>query len=186
MFISNFDIGAVSVSIIIMFVYNAFFLTTLFLYPTSNAHIAINMRNSKNWIRKHFHLVDTASTTLALHTLRNTILVAIFVGSQAFMFGFNVLGNSRNPVRSAVLSACLFSSFLSWSCVIRSASHLGYLIGSAGYLQQKLETVLADSDTVVNDESFAIKQQFDLILADCEKVLYNLTVYFRYELHNLK
>jgi hypothetical protein len=99
--------------------------------------LSINIKNLTDWLLKHKEKGDAPSVTLAVHTLRNTILVAIFLGGNAFNYAFtftnNYLsysGNEIMQIRSIVLSTCLFCSFLCWACVIRYASHNGYLIGT--------------------------------------------------------
>jgi uncharacterized membrane protein len=82
--------------------------------------------------------IDAPSVTLAIQTLRNTILVAIFVGGSSFQYAYislNGLESSSNVwqiCRVVILATLLFSSFFCWANVIRSASHLGYYIGTIG------------------------------------------------------
>ena len=82
--------------------------------------------------------IDPQSVTLAIQTLRNTILVAIFIGGFSFQYAFETLNSLDTSsskwqiCRAAIVSALLFCSFLCWANVIRCASHLGYYIGTLG------------------------------------------------------
>jgi hypothetical protein len=44
----------------------------------------------------------------------------------------------RKNVRAIILAILLFASFLSWACVIRHASHLGYMLGTLGYIDKRV------------------------------------------------
>lgn len=99
-----------------------------------------NIRNSSRWVLKHRQKGDSVSCTLAIQTFRNTIMVAVFVGGNAFVQAFTFadgyqssVGNPIEQARYIVLAGLLFGSFLSWACVIRFVSHLGYIIGTMSH-----------------------------------------------------
>ena len=79
-----------------------------------------------------------------VQTLRNTILVSIFVGGSAFQYGFlflNTPPNSlREQVRQIILAILLFSSFLCWANTIRYANHLAYTLGALDLQVQLIES----------------------------------------------
>jgi Protein of unknown function, DUF599 len=81
--------------------------------------------------------------SILVQTLRNTILVSIFVGGSAFQYGFFFLNTEpsgiRGEVRAVILSTLLFSSFLCWAGTIRYANHLGFSVGT---LDMKIKEVL--------------------------------------------
>ena len=106
--------------------------------------------NGNLWLLKHRNAVDPASVTLAIQTLRNTILIAIFIGGFAFQYAWLSLStlttasttvtstittltvtsiNEATQARCYILGALMFSSFLCWANTIRMASHLGYVVG---------------------------------------------------------
>eukprot|EP01038_Epipyxis_sp_PR26KG_P006989 gene6989-9551_t len=105
----------------------------------------MNIYNSCCWIHKHCTKADPPSVTLAVQTLRNTMIVAVFVGGSSLQFGFTFLNSYKDSndivsnVRIGVLSVFLFFSFLCWASVIRLASHLGYLLGVADINQSGSE-----------------------------------------------
>ena len=108
----------------------------------SGTHFSVSLKNAIYWLDKHQHKTDTATAQLAIHTLRNTIIISVFVGGVAFQVGFQVVNNynqidNRNQlmqVRAAFLGAAFFSSFVCWVCSIRYASHLGFMMGTLTYL----------------------------------------------------
>jgi hypothetical protein len=140
--LSDLDIGAISYAVASTFIYNGFIYSyvcqlcsgksTVF---TVEPQVAKIMQNSFHWARKHQNKEDAASVTLAIQTLRNTILVAIFVGGSAvnlalsFTDDFDTL-TIPERIRAIILSVLCFCSFLSWVLVIRFSSQLGYLIGT--------------------------------------------------------
>ncbi len=92
------------------------------------------------FVSKHLAHDDAATAVLAVQTLRNTVLVAIFIGGIAFQ-AFQVAagaagaasaaGDAVEAARTLVLAAFLLGSFLNFALVIRAASHLAYIMGGA-------------------------------------------------------
>ncbi len=128
----------------------------------TKTQLSLNIRNSIRWIVKHKEKGDSASGTLAIQTLRNTMLVAIFVGGNAFAFTFSLANTIHEIdrdsqgllfVRSIILISLLTGSFLCWACVIRFISHMGYLVGTLGVPDSLLDVQPEDRATGSSDSS---------------------------------
>ncbi len=141
-----------------MLIYNMIFFASIQTHQP--VQLALNLANSGHWIEKHKEKDDPQSGTLAIQTMRNTIMVAVFIGGYSLNFAYSVVGNydadnnsMRMNVRAIILTILLFASFLCWACVIRHASHLGYMVGTLGYVDK---TVSEDheSDKLGAMESF--------------------------------
>lgn len=136
--LSLFDIIALATSIFVLLAYHVFFYYST-VQVDGNLQLAFNIRNVSHWLHKHKEKSDPQTTTLAIQTLRNTIMVGIFVGGNALNFAYSVTSSyqpvqsKRMQARSVLLSILLFCSFLCWANVIRHASHLGYLIGTLDF-----------------------------------------------------
>lgn len=134
----SFNIGSIVISLSSFAIYHI--ITYGAVYNRSKSiKLYKNLINSKHWVQKHKLKDDAPNVTLAIQTLRNTILVAIFLGGGAFTSAFNTLNdlgdssNSYNLVdktRQVILSILLMLSFLGFASVIRAASHLGYQLGT--------------------------------------------------------
>jgi Protein of unknown function, DUF599 len=98
---------------------------------------AVMIDGGAAFISKHLEKDDAATSVLAVQSLRNTILVAIFIGGiafQSFQAAAAAAGAAADAVataRTLVLSAFLLGSFLNFALVIRAASHLAYIMGGA-------------------------------------------------------
>ena len=132
----NFNIGSIVISLSLFLIYH---IRTYFAVYSKSKSIKLykNLLNSKNWVKKHETKEDAPNVTLAIQTLRNTILVAIFLGGGAFTSAFNSLNNLRitsstdvDLARQTIVSILLMLSFLGFASVIRAASHLGYQLGT--------------------------------------------------------
>ena len=104
-----------------------------------------NYYNMLLWAEKHAEKPDAPSVTLAIQTLRNTILVGVFIGGASLQYAANAcdfLVRPGGPIspqlfcRELILGGLLFVSFLNWTQVIRFANHLGYWVGT---LEQHVE-----------------------------------------------
>lgn len=150
--LTDFELGAIVVSIGLFLVYHFYFYFYVLLSCKSSltekhqrvTQLSMNIRNAVHWLQKHFEKSDAPTVTLAIQTFRNTILVATFIGGYALQYGFSYsdsyfnLETRREQVRAAVIAICLFFSFLCWAVVIRCISHLGYLVGTLSHpLAQK-------------------------------------------------
>jgi hypothetical protein len=138
--------GAVGASIGALGLYHLYAYGFVLCVKSSPIQLSRNIQNSGMWFDKHTKMKDPASVTLAIQTLRNTILIAIFIGGSAFQYawlslnGLATATNINDQVRSIILGCCLFCSFLNWANTIRMASHMGYVIGT---LDQRMADVEA-------------------------------------------
>jgi len=120
-----------------------------------------NYNNMLLWAEKHAEKPDAPSVTLAIQTLRNTILVGVFIGGASLQYAANAcdfLVRPGGPIspqlfcRELILGGLLFISFLNWTQVIRFANHLGYWVGTLEQHAEKkrqeirLREAAADSD----------------------------------------
>lgn len=136
----NLAYGAIAGSLFLMVMYHILMYSAVLTGRGQSTQLSLNIRNSLRWVLKHREKSDAASVTLAIQTFRNTILVAVFVGGNAFSQAFNFadgyqssVGNPIEQARYIVLAALLFGSFLSWACVIRFVAHLGYIFGTLSH-----------------------------------------------------
>ncbi len=90
------------------------------------------------------------------------MLVAIFIGGNAFAFTFSLANTIHEIdrdsqgllfVRSIILISRLTGSFLCWACVIRFISHMGYLVGTLGVPDSLLDVQPEDRATGSSDSS---------------------------------
>ncbi len=104
--------------------------------------LALMLQSGRSWTRKHIVGRGVAEVTLAIQTLRNTVLVATFVGTLSFTVAAAALaavsGADGAPARArALLQASLLTgAFLNFALVIRCAAHAGYVIGSVAAQQE--------------------------------------------------
>ena len=98
--------------------------------------LTLILQSGRAWTHKHVSGRSAPDVTLAIQTLRNTVLVATFVGTLSFTVAMATLGaaaaaDGAAPRARALLQAALLTgSFLNFALVIRCAAHAGYLIGS--------------------------------------------------------
>lgn len=130
-----FDYSAIAVCALTLAAYNSAALCS------SSTNLKAMLRIDDVWGSKHLKLGAAAEVTLAIQTLRNSVLVAVFIGTVAFntMTSTLVLLTAA-PAASplwimqlivAVLAGC---AFLSFAVCIRCAAHAGYLVGGASFL----------------------------------------------------
>lgn len=84
------------------------------------------------WLNKYLFAPTTLREQLtAIHTLRNIIIVAIFLGGYSLNTGLALLRKHQNTsMGKTVLAVQLLLGFLCWAQVIRNADHLGMAITS--------------------------------------------------------
>eukprot|EP01031_Cornospumella_fuschlensis_P035665 gene35665-43256_t len=135
----SLDIGAIVASLGVFLLYHMAFYGVI-LSGKASIQLSLNLKNATHWIAKHRDKGDAPSVTLAIQTLRNTLIVATFVGGFAFTYAFDFtnqfhgVGNDLNlQARAIIISTLLFCSFLCWASVIRYANHIGFLIGTLSY-----------------------------------------------------
>jgi Protein of unknown function, DUF599 len=104
------------------------------------------------FVDKHFAKDDAPTVTLAIQSLRNVILVSIFIGGLSFQYAISMLVNaSTNPVydeqvRGVILATFLLSSFLNFALCIRCSSHLGLIIDSGGYTIKRISNIKTEEE----------------------------------------
>ncbi len=115
----------------VLFLYNV-----LMLALRRASGLTLMLQSGRQWTHKHVSGRSATDVTLAVQTLRNTVLVATFVGTLSFTVAGATLGaaaaaDGAAPRARAVLQAALLTgSFLNFALVIRCTAHAGYLIGS--------------------------------------------------------
>ena len=94
------------------------------------------LQTGRQWTQKHMSGRSAPDVTLAVQTLRNTVLVATFVGTLSFTVTTATLSavagidDAPARVRALLHAALLCGSFLNFALVIRCAAYAGYLIGA--------------------------------------------------------
>ena len=128
-----FDLLAIFLSLSTFLIYHIYFWVHIFdqegVSKKRHLVVGMNLRNAKLWVMKHHSQAeDNSSILLAVHTLRNTILVGIFVGGSSFTFLLQTLGSvtslereGTSFIRSVILGSFFGLSFLCWTTVIRCA-----------------------------------------------------------------
>lgn len=139
---TSFDIGAIVASIALFAGYHIHLYIVKPQCFGGQVPFAINMKNADMWIMKHKEMSESPTILLAIQTLRNTMMAAVFIGGNAINFAYD-LGNNYSDlkdkplrVRSLVIMTLMFASFLCWANVIRLCSVLGYLIGTMQYSEK--------------------------------------------------
>ncbi len=135
--LSDFDICAVT-SALILFV--GYHLHLYFIKPHclgGQLPYALNKINAEIWLLKHKEKANESPVVLlAIQTIRNTMMAAVFVGGNALIIAYDLSNNyaeisdARLKVRSLVITAFMFMSFLCWANVIRLGSLVGYFLGT--------------------------------------------------------
>ena len=147
-----FDVIAITVSLFALITYHAYIYISVFVFMSDRIQLSTNMKNSVFWINKHGQKGDAPTVTLAIQTLRNTILIAIFVGGYSLQLGISTINTYSNSMgifeafRCIVIGILSLASFLSWATVIRIASHLGYMVGTLDYDTKMINKISAAID----------------------------------------
>lgn len=138
MTLSVAEISTLAVCLAVLLVYHAIYYIFILKDNRDHTQLSANYHNAYLWVNKHLFKSDAPSSTLGIHVLRNTVLIAIFVGGSAFTIAYDYLNNfdsydinGVSGVRAIILATLLFCSFLNWASVIRCVSHLGYLMGTS-------------------------------------------------------
>eukprot|EP01040_Poterioochromonas_malhamensis_P003229 gene3229-3442_t len=140
------DVAAVTFSLATMGLYHIHLYSSVILGRNSKAQLAKMIQNSYWWAKKHQEKDDAPTVTLGIQTLRNTILVAVFVGGNAITTGLSYANSYDGSselnlqIRSIVLSTLCICSFLCFALVIRFSAQLGYLVSTSNiphYVKKK-------------------------------------------------
>lgn len=138
---SLFEIIALSVTASILILYNLLVVSFSRGAFSRSLHSLV-LASTAAFIRKHLSSSDPSADLLAVQSLRNTALVAIFIGGiafQAFQTAATAAAEASSPVaasRNLILASFLLCSFLNFALVIRAASHLSFMIGAAPVVPQ--------------------------------------------------
>ena len=132
--VSSEDFACLIASSGAIIIYHLQLYRSVLLYNDKKVQLNRNLQNIYTWLSKHREKKDAPNVTLAIQTLRNTILVAIFVGGASFQYAFLILSSyeyttEEREARVLIVSSLMFFSFLNWAMVIRYASHFGYMVG---------------------------------------------------------
>lgn len=138
LFLPAFDCAAIGASLLCLLVYLVLYQVRVF--HKDMAHITQTGRNFANmylWVEKHNEKPDAPTVTLAVQTLRNTILVAVFIGGSSLTAAVSALDILTRPIvtpqlftRQLLIATLLFLSFLNWTQVLRFANHIGFFVGT--------------------------------------------------------
>lgn len=156
-----------------LFLYNA-----LALLCKRAAGLSTMLHSGRSWARKHVAGRGAAEVTLAIQTLRNTVLVATFVGTLSFTVAATTLGavsgaiGAASAARALLQASLLTGAFLNFALVIRCAAHTGYVIGS---VTAQLE---GGSAAAAEEEGTAPRAAEELALREASLLLRMLAVHF--------
>lgn len=140
-----FDLIALIVTIVALSLYHCILYSSVCFVGDSWSQLSTNIKNSHYWMMKHSEQSDTPTTTLAVQTFRNTIVVSVFVAgislqrASSVISDYNTLESDVERIRAIIISILLFSSFLSWACVIRLASHMGFMVGTFYQIKKEVQ-----------------------------------------------
>ena len=135
------EVAALSVSGAVMLGYNALALLA------RGTNLATMLRADSVWSRRYAspkHGGSAQDIVAAVQTLRNSVLVSVFIGTVAFNTMTSALGSLRDGGATASSFAYLVEllvallaagSFLSFAVCIRCAAHSGYVVGGATFLE---------------------------------------------------
>jgi hypothetical protein len=160
--LSDYDKAAVALSIVALTAYHLNLYVISPHFSHSKVPFAASMKNCFMWLQKHKENNESPSILLAIQTLRNTMMAAVFIGGNSITIAYSMsnaypdLKDERLQVRSIIITLMLFSSFLCWANVIRVSSLLGYYIGTLKYsekLRQEKEQEEAEQYKHLNDSS---------------------------------
>ena len=118
----------------ILMVYNIF--TVAKARKRSSLMLSTMLHAVDSFVSKHIEQNDTPTVVLLVQSLRNYMMVAIFIGGisfQSFQVACAAISLTTTPIENArtlILSSFLICSFLNFALVIRCAAHLGILLGS--------------------------------------------------------
>lgn len=147
--LDTFEIAAVCST---LFVFAAYHTYLYVLKPHcfgGTVPFTIHLVNAEMWIKKHKDVFDAQTTVLAIQTIRNTLMVGVFIGGNAINIAYSFANDYKDLVghrwklRSIILMSLLFGSFVCWANVVRIGSVLGYLIGTMQYSEKLRQEAIA-------------------------------------------
>ena len=145
------DIAVIGVVLVTFTVYYVYYGSLSFdENASSKTQLGRNLNMVGMWSVKHFENKDAATTVLAVQTLRNSLISAIFIGGAALGAASTVIQPPSDDiewtpalqVRQIILSTLLCCSFLSWALVIRYNTHLGFMMGGIHvFIEEKKDMI---------------------------------------------
>ena len=179
--ISTPNVYALSISSGLLLIYHLIYLFQIHVTHKKTIQINSNTSNVLLWVAKHMEAKDAQNTVLAVQTLRNMIMAAVFVGGFSLNASYGVLQSISDndvvdtaTVKNVILGACLFGSFLCWTQVIRNAVHLGFII-SGWYGQLSLK----DKPQQEITEAYKLQSYVDCCLR-AERLVLSFSYGFRF------
>lgn len=153
------NIAAMCLAAVALLSYQMRFIWLLFFTRDDRIHAMLSIRVMRNWIEKLFLRQSIDSVTLGIQTLRNLIIVAVFIGGSTLNFSIDLLLTltPRSPIANVAIlwvASCMLCSFICWTQVVRAAVHLGYVLYALD--------IAGDSDDVGEvKDNIASTQEFD-------------------------
>lgn len=131
----DFELYSTGACIFALAVYHTYLYYGLYVRTAGN--IGNMMDNAYYWTKKHSSLTDPATGVSSVQTFRNVNLVAVFIAGFTLSSASSAMDTFENSdsnslpmrVNSLIFSIFMFCSALSWSQVLRIASHMGYMVG---------------------------------------------------------
>jgi len=165
----------------------------------SHTVLSTNIKIALSWIRKHKEKGDAPNVTLAIQTLRNTILIAIFAGGFTLALGLsysyaytNIIGDEVLQLQHIIMCVCLLCSFLCWACVVRYSSHVGYYIGALSYIEiikpkehdresmtNSHQKAIMDMDMEIEDNEVDLENQDMHLMIHCANMIALSLIFFK-------
>jgi len=148
----SFDIAALAISVILLASYHIIHITEVYLEQNEVFNLSINSKITDLWVDKYFNSRNPEGMMEVIHALRNTVLIAIFLGGYTLESSYSLMSppnmgflpssggsshrrmaasmaiDSPSDIGNIVLIICLFSSFICWLQVLRNCIHLGFVI----------------------------------------------------------
>jgi hypothetical protein len=138
----SFDVVALSLSGGLLLGYHVIFVCV----GGRRALLGLMLQAGPAWAAKHLGATSAQDVVLAIQTLRNSVIVAVFVGTLAFNQASVALDSvargttgggsvDLQMTRSIILAVLYYASFINFALTIRWAAHTGYLLGGAQFLE---------------------------------------------------
>lgn len=89
-----FDIGALSVSILLLLIYHVVYVVEVYLEKTEVFNLSINSKITDLWVNKYFKKRTPEAMMEVIHCLRNTTLIAIFLGGYTLETSYTLMSTA--------------------------------------------------------------------------------------------
>jgi hypothetical protein len=171
---ASFDVAALVLSSFLLVTYHIIYLFEVYFEHNEVFGMSINSRITDLWVDKYFDQRNPEAMMEVIHCLRNTVLIAIFLGGYSLESSYSMMapqtlgfiptgGVARRTseeqaedewvagfgdISRMVLIVCLFSSFICWLQVLRNCIHLGYVIDGWDGPVIPYESITADPNVL--------------------------------------